>query len=169
VEDRVDENRRVYRGIAALLGWDWPDAADPDRPSVAAGGTLPFCLYWEYLGKMPEEQFFFRLVGPDGHILAEGTSQPVLSENGDPAVWRQGQIITEEGRLPVPADLPPGDYQLQIGFYTQAPAVTEGELIFDLPPGQDKVRVMPATQSGAVDDPPHKDQSVQLTHVCGAP
>jgi len=169
VEDRVDENRRVYRGIAALLGWDWPDAANPDHPSVAAGDTLPFRLYWEYLGKMPEEQFFFRLVGPGGHILAEGTSQPVLSENGDPAVWREGQIITEEGTLPVPTDLSPGDYQLQIGFYTQAPAVTEGELIFDLPPEEAWVRVTPATQSGTVDDPSHKDQSVQLTHVCRAP
>jgi hypothetical protein len=35
--------------------------------------------------------------------------------------------------LRVPEDVAPGEYQLQIGFYTQAPAVTEGELVFDLP------------------------------------
>lgn len=144
VEDRVDENRRVYRGIAALLGWDWPTAADPDRPQVAAGGALPFRLYWEYLGKAPEERFFFRLLGPDGQVWAEGASQPLLSENGDPAAWRQGQIVTEAGDLTVPPGTPPGEYRLQIGFYTQAPAVTAGELTFDLPPEEARVQVTPA-------------------------
>jgi len=149
VEDQVDENRRVYRGIAALLGWDWPDVADPNRPMVASGDALSFRLYWEYLGKVPEELFFFRLVGPDGRTWAEGTGEPLLSENGDPATWRQGQIITEGGELPVPPGTPPGDYRLQIGFYTQAPAVTEGELIFDLPPDESWVQVTSAAQPAA--------------------
>ncbi len=147
VEDRVDEKRRAYQGIAALLGWDWPGATDPNRPAVAAGELLPFRLYWEYLGKAPEEQFFFRLVGPDDRVWAEGTSRPVLSENGDPATWRQGQIITEAGELLVPPGTPPGEYRLQIGFYTQAPAVTEGELIFDLPPDEAWVQVIPSPGS----------------------
>jgi hypothetical protein len=155
VEDRVEENRRVYRGIAALLGWDWPGADDISHPAIAAGDALPFRLYWEYLGKLPEERFFFRLIGTDGQILAEGTSQPILSENGDPATWRQGQIITEEGILAVPPDMLPGDYRLQIGFYTQAPAVTEGELIFDLPPEYAWVQVIPPAQpAAAIDLPP---------------
>jgi hypothetical protein len=154
VEDRVDEGRRVYRGIAALLGWDWLGDANPDRPEVAVGETLAFRLYWEYLGKVPEEQFFFRLVGPDGRTWAEGASQPVLSENGDPVTWRQGQIITEEGELPVPPGTPPGEYRLQIGFYTQAPAVAEGELIFDLPPDDGWVEVTASAQPVGLDDLP---------------
>jgi len=154
VEDRVDEGQRVYWGIAALLGWDWLGVADPERPEVTAGEVLSFRLYWEYLGKVPEEQFFFRLVGPDGRIWAEGASQPVLSENGDLATWRQGQIITEEGELAVPTGTPPGEYRLQIGFYTQAPAVTEGELLFDLPPDDDWVEVAPSAQAIVVDDLP---------------
>ncbi len=154
VEDRVDENRRVYQGIAALLGWDWLGTVDSDHPAIAAGDTLPFRLYWEYLGKYPEEHFFFRLVGPDGHIWSEGISQPVLSENGDPATWRQGQIITEEGDLPVPHGTPPGEYRLQIGFYTQAPAVAEGELVFDLPPEDARVQVTPPTRAVSIADLP---------------
>ncbi|MDW8070187.1 MAG: glycosyltransferase family 39 protein [Anaerolineae bacterium] len=133
VEDRVNEHRRSYRGIAALLGWDWLDVADPDRPSVAAGNGLRFRLYWEYLGKRPEERFFFRLLDVEGRRVVEALSQPLLNENGDPSTWRRGQIIVEEGVLTVPADTAPGEYRLQIGFYTQAPAVTEGELVFDLP------------------------------------
>jgi 4-amino-4-deoxy-L-arabinose transferase-like glycosyltransferase len=144
VEDRVDEHQRSYRGIAALLGWDWPTAADPDVPTVPAGGELPFRLYWEYLGKMPDELFFFRLLEPNGEIAAEGVSHPVDAENGDFAVWKEGQIITEEGSISVPLHLTPGRYQLQIGFYTKAPAVTEGELMFALPAGEDAVIVSEA-------------------------
>jgi hypothetical protein len=171
VEDRVDEQRRVYRGIAALLGWDWLGDVDPQRPEVAVGEALPFRLYWEYLGKVPEEQFFLRLVGPDGRNWAEGTSQPVVSENGDPATWRQGQIITEEGELTVPVGTPPGEYRLQIGFHTQAPAVAEGELIFDLPPDDAWVGVTPTAQPVAEDDLPlswRQDAQVADMRVLGA-
>ena len=146
VEDRVDEHRRAYQGIAALLGWDWPAVPDPDSPTVPVGGGLPFRLYWEYLGKKPDELFFFRLLGPDGVIETEGVSHPVVNENGDPSTWQLGQIITEEGDIPVPMELAPGRYQLQIGFYTQAPAVTEGELLFGLPEGEDFVTVTKAQQ-----------------------
>jgi hypothetical protein len=166
VEDRVDEERRVYRGIAALLGWDWLGDADPQRSEVAVGEALPFRLYWEYLGKVPEEQFFLRLVGPDGRNWAEGISQPVVSENGDPATWRQGQIITEEGELSVPLGTPPGKYRLQIGFYTQAPAVAEGELIFDLPPDDAWVEVIRSAQTVAVDDlPPSWRQDARVADL----
>jgi hypothetical protein len=64
------------------------------------------------------------------------------TERGDPTAWRYGQIITEQGELPVPNDSLPGNYQLKIGFYTKAPAVSEGELTFDLPAGEDCVRVV---------------------------
>ena len=141
VEDRVDENRRNYRGIAALLGWDWIGAGDPDLPVVEAGSALPFRLYWEYLGKAPEEEFFFRLLTADGHMVAEARSRPVVAETGEPATWREGQIIVETGSLAVPREAPPGDYRLQIGFYTRAPAVTEGELLFELPDEYSWVRV----------------------------
>ncbi len=142
VEDRVDEHRRNYRGIAALLGWDWLDVANVGYPTVAAGDGLRFRLYWEYLGKRPEEEFFFRLLDAEGRRLVEAISQPLLNENGDPSSWRKGQIIVEEGVLNVPVDAAPGEYQLQIGFYTQAPAVTEGELVFELPEGDARVLVV---------------------------
>jgi 4-amino-4-deoxy-L-arabinose transferase-like glycosyltransferase len=148
VEDRVDENRRNYRGIAALLGWDWPDTEDPDHPTVASGDALSIRLFWEYLGKQPEEKFFFRLLDDQDLPVAEGISQPAIDENGDPTGWRDGQIIAETGSLSVPLDTPPGDYQLQIGFYTQAPAVTTGELIFELPENDAHVRVTTPQQGG---------------------
>ncbi|MGQ9787491.1 MAG: ArnT family glycosyltransferase, partial [Anaerolineae bacterium] len=85
VEDRVNEHRRRYRGIAALLGWDWLGVADADHPTVVIGDGLRFRLYWEYLGKRPEEKFFFRLLDGQGHRVVEAISQPVQSENGVPS------------------------------------------------------------------------------------
>ncbi|MEM7032474.1 MAG: glycosyltransferase family 39 protein [Chloroflexota bacterium] len=131
--DHYVEDQR-YKGIAELLGWEWgPRAADgslsPDAGAIPSGDALPFTLYWEYLGKSPEEQFFVRLLSPDGQIWAEGTTRPTEAY-ADTATWRQGQIIQEQGVLSIPQGTPPGLYTLQIGFYTQAPAVTSGELIF---------------------------------------
>jgi hypothetical protein len=121
---------QVYTGIASLLAWQW---AAGDDAALLPGQSADFELYWEYLGKQPDEAFFFRLVDKQGLVWAEGLSQPVAMQN--PAVdrWREGEIIFEQGTLPVPVDMPPGQYRLQIGFYTKAPAVTQGELLFKIP------------------------------------
>jgi len=46
----------------------------------------------------------------EGHRIVEAVSQPLLNENGDPSGWQNGQIIVEEGVLPMPADTAPGEY-----------------------------------------------------------
>jgi hypothetical protein len=127
---------QAYTGIASLLAWQWSLG---DRPLLPDGGEIGFELYWEYLGKAPDEPFFFRLVDAQQRPWAEGLSQP----RDNPAVeqWREGEIIYEAGSLRLPPAMPPGQYQLQIGFYTQAPAVTSGELLFPLPPEESLITV----------------------------
>lgn len=128
---------QTYTGIASLLAWQWTGG---DRPLVP-GRPAEFELYWEYLGKEPDEPFFFRLLDTQGRPWAEALSQPVVTANPLRTGWREGEIIYERGRLTPPPDLPPGQYRLQIGFYTQAPAVKSGELLFNVPPGEDLVTV----------------------------
>ncbi len=130
---------QVYTGIASLLAWQWTGGDAPLMP----GQSAEFELYWEYLGKLPEEAFFFRLLDRQEQIRAEGAGQPVEAENPLPEQWREGEIIVERGALPVAADIPPGQYRLQIGFYTNAPAVKAGELLFDLPEDEALVAVGP--------------------------
>jgi 4-amino-4-deoxy-L-arabinose transferase-like glycosyltransferase len=120
---------QTYTGIASLLAWQW---ASGDKPLIP-GQSADFDLYWEYLGKQPDEAFFFRLVDAQKRLWTEGQSRLVTAENPAPEKWREGEIIKERGTLPLPSDIPPGQYQLQIGFYTRAPAVTTGELLFTLP------------------------------------
>jgi hypothetical protein len=128
---------QTYTGIASLLAWQW---AEGDRP-LSPGQPTEFQLYWEYLGKKPEENFFFRLVDAQGRAWAEGLSQPVAAENPPVGQWREGEIIYERGALTLPLDTPPGQYRLQIGFYTQAPAVTAGELLFIVPEAEALITV----------------------------
>ena len=120
---------QTYTGIASLLAWQWQNGDPPLIP----GQPAEFELYWEYLGKAPEESFFFRLVDSQGRPWAEGESRPVAAENPPVGQWRMGEIIFERGAITPPRDMPPGQYQLQIGFYTKAEAVTGGELLFEVP------------------------------------
>jgi len=135
---------QTYTGIAALLAWQWTQGDTP----LVAGQPAEFELWWEYLGKQPEERFFFRLVDAQDRVWAEGQSRPVAAENPPPERWREGEIIMDRGELIPPPDMPPGQYRLQIGFYTQAPAVTAGELLFDLPPQESLIEVQGGPSGG---------------------
>ncbi|MEW5959789.1 MAG: glycosyltransferase family 39 protein [Chloroflexota bacterium] len=132
---------QTYTGIASLLAWQWLQG---DRPLIP-GQPAEFELYWEYLGKQPDEPFFFRLVDAQDRAWAEGESRPLAAGNPPPAGWREGEIIVERGTLTPPAGLPPGQYRLQIGFYTQAAAVQGGELLFAVP---DEEALIPVAHAG---------------------
>jgi len=54
----------------------------------------------------------------------------------------------------VPPGTPPGEYHLQIGFYTQAPAVTAGELTFDLQGNPTRVTLLPSSATFPADELP---------------
>ncbi len=140
---------QTYTGIASLLAWQWSAGDQPLQPGLPAD----FELYWEYLGKQLDEPFFFRLVDSLGRAWAEGESRPVAAENPPVQTWREGEIIYERGSLTPPPGMPPGQYLLQIGFYTQAPAVTEGELLFILPEGEDLVTIRSPNQAQRFDLP----------------
>lgn len=133
---------QTYTGIASLLAWQWLNGDAPLKP----GGSAEFELYWEFLGKEVDEPFFFRLVDVQGRPWAENRSQLDGSRNPSPESWREGEILVETGRLEIPAGTPSGLYQLQIGFYTRAPAVTGGELLFQIPPDEAAITVDSATQ-----------------------
>jgi hypothetical protein len=138
---------QTYTGIASLLAWQW---ANGDDAPLIPGQPAEFELYWEYLGKQPNEAFFFRLVDAQGRPWSEGVSQPVAAENPPLEQWREGEIIFERGALTLPVDIPPGQYRLQIGFYTEAPAVTERELLFTMPDDEALITVGHADHSAYV-------------------
>lgn len=125
----------TFRGIASLLGWDWPGLTTNGPPRLQAGQAYPFELYWLYRGKDPADRFFIRLLAGPGRPVAEVFTSPRPGQNLVP-----GQLWIEDARLVLPAGLPAGPYFLQIGVRT--PAVAAGELIFALPAELVEVQVI---------------------------
>jgi hypothetical protein len=87
---------------------------------VRPHGVLPFTNWWENKGVAPCYRDFrvaLRLVGPQ--------RQQVLVTGADIRSWLPGDVLHDD-RVFLPADLPEGDYQLQIGLVdpdTRAPRV----------------------------------------------
>jgi len=100
-----------------LLGYDLSQA------SVAPGESLTLVLYWHALQAMDTRYTaFVHLLGPENPatgnpIWAQKDSEPCLGFYPT-AVWRPGEIIREAITLDLPAETPPGSYDLSLGFYT---------------------------------------------------
>ncbi|MEM9777510.1 MAG: hypothetical protein AAF902_23230, partial [Chloroflexota bacterium] len=98
-------------------------------PSQARPGALvPISLYWT--AAQPIEDNFVAFV----HLLDEagqfimGIDAPPYGGRYDMRAWLPGDIVPDERALEIPADLPPGEYSLQVGLYhpadgTRLPAV----------------------------------------------
>lgn len=119
---------QVYTGMAGLLGWEWLGGTE----QLVPGQTTRLALFWEYLGKDPREVFYFRLEDTQGRSWAEGRTSLDNTMNPPLGEWRIGEILYEEGGITLPREMPPGQYRLRIGFYTNAPAVDKGELRFNI-------------------------------------
>lgn len=130
----VDPNDYRFKGIASLLGWNWPGLQVASSPILQTGRAYDFELYWIYRGKAPQDQFFVRLLDQAGRAVVEVLTTPRPDERLIP-----GQLLIEDATLTLPAQLTPGQYTLQIGFYI--PVVETGELIFTLPTELTEVRI----------------------------
>jgi len=93
-----------------LRGWRLDGAA-------RAGQDLPVTLTWKSLEPVPRPwTIFVHLVDASGAIVAESNSQPRAAALPFP-LWTPGDWIADTHTLPLPADLPPGMYELRVGLY----------------------------------------------------
>jgi hypothetical protein len=56
------------------------------------------------------------LLGPDGQVVAGHDGEPV-SGTRPTTGWVPGEFITDLHEVPIPADLPPGQYVVEVGVY----------------------------------------------------
>ncbi len=84
------------------------------------GQSLQLTLYWQS-EQTPGQDYtvFVQLLDSAGQQIAGADSPPV---DGDypTSLWRAGEIIDDPHTMLLPADLPPGDYQLAVGLYDPA-------------------------------------------------
>jgi hypothetical protein len=59
------------------------------------------------------------LVGADGRAVAQADGPPAGGAQPSSG-WVAGEIVIDPRTLALPADLPPGDYRIRVGFYDPA-------------------------------------------------
>lgn len=100
----------IYGGTVALQGYRLTPAAP--RP----GETLTVLTAWEVATAYPEELVFFtHLLSPAGDLVAQ-----VDRLDAPNWQWQPGDRFVHLHRLTLPADLPPGEYALALGFYRRS-------------------------------------------------
>ncbi|MBE2236651.1 MAG: hypothetical protein IAE81_02605, partial [Caldilineaceae bacterium] len=87
--------------------------------SVRAGNELTVQLVWQALAPLATAQkVFVHLIGPDRTLLAQSDALPAGGYGT--AQWVEGEVVLDEHRLALPANLPAGKYQLRVGMYDPA-------------------------------------------------
>ena len=84
---------------------------------VRAGELLDISLFWRASGLIQEDYtVFLHLLDASGHMVAQADSQP---QGGafPTSFWDPDEVVADRLQLTVPANIPPGSYELRIGLY----------------------------------------------------
>ncbi len=86
-----------------------------DKTQVQAGDTLQLSLYWRSLGTLPDNWITaVGLLDAENQVLTQADGSVI----GYPtSAWRIGGDILDTRTLKIPADAPPGEYRLFVGWY----------------------------------------------------
>lgn len=100
-----------FGGQIQLLGYDGPSAKTVIKP----GDQIPLTFYWETLNAPGQDlTLFIHLIEPSSQTQMAGFDGP---PDFSTAFWQPGYQIGDSRQLAIPADLPPGTYELQLGWY----------------------------------------------------
>ena len=88
-----------------------------------AGGNLPLTLFWDVV-RQPQHEYITFL-----HLCQQCDLPPPAGSDGPPlegylptTIWLPGKPVHDEQTIPLPADLPPGEYHLYLGMYPSGDA-----------------------------------------------
>ncbi|MCS6910744.1 MAG: glycosyltransferase family 39 protein [Anaerolineales bacterium] len=87
------------------------------NPEPRAGDSLRLTLFWEAREPLAEAYtVFVHFVAPDGFYIAGADGVP---RNGKRPTftWAAGETVIDPRLIPLPTDLPPGEYFVEVGWY----------------------------------------------------
>ncbi len=94
--------------------------ANARQAEVPLGQILRLDLSWQATEPVSEAyKVFVHLVAPDGSLAAQRDAEPVDGTRPTTS-WRPGEPVVDHAGLLLPAELPPGDYDLFLGLYDAA-------------------------------------------------
>ena len=95
-------------------------AASVDATTLRPGDVLRLLLVWTPQQQLPlDYKLFVHVAGADGRPLAQWDGYPGLN-TARTSTWPVGEAFRDHVLLPLPADLPTGDYTLLAGLYDPA-------------------------------------------------
>jgi len=96
----------------ALLGYDLPNL------EVALDREIPLTLYWKAIQPVPVDySVFVHLVRPPEHLW--GQDDHLNPADFPMTRWPTDKYVRDRHRLPVLPGTPPGEYEIEVGFYRQ--------------------------------------------------
>ncbi len=104
---------RQFDRFFALSGVTLPVQAKP-------GADLNLRLQWDSVQRAAlDYTTFVHVVNADGKLVAQ-QDRPPLGGFAATRLWEPGQRIVDDYAIPLPADLPAGQYTVQLGLYNPA-------------------------------------------------
>jgi hypothetical protein len=89
-----------------------------DQAALLRGAPAQLTLFWKLLQPMDDYKVFVHLRDHDGRTVAQADHIPSEALVALPtSTWREGETVPDVSYLQVPADIPPGEYQLLVGMY----------------------------------------------------
>jgi 4-amino-4-deoxy-L-arabinose transferase-like glycosyltransferase len=104
-----------FGGYARLVGYDL------ETPDVPSGEEVSVALYWQVLQPFPAADFSVHVGVREAGGTEWGGSDGVPVGGMLPvAEWKPGQVLRDVHRVPVPPGTPPGQYTLDVSFWSPA-------------------------------------------------
>lgn len=101
----------IFAEVLRLAGSTLP-------PQVVPGGVLSVELYWQVTASIPADYTVFVHVLDSADQIVAQLDRPPGGGASPTSSWRVGQTLRDTYPVPLPAELPPGDYRVRMGLYT---------------------------------------------------
>jgi len=90
---------------------------DLDPKPVRPGELVTVTFYWQAV-RRPRAAYtvFVHVLGADGQLVAQADSQP-QSGSYPTSFWDEGEVVEDSHPILIPAEVPPGQYAIEIGLY----------------------------------------------------
>jgi len=103
-----------FGGYARLIGHQL------ETPEVASGDRASLTLFWEPTAPFPAADFsvYLGLRDSEGNLVARADSMPV-GRHIPVNMWEPDRVLRDVHSIRIPPGTPPGEYSLEIGFFSQ--------------------------------------------------
>jgi hypothetical protein len=115
---------------------------DIDGSHFHPGDNIHLALKWRALSEPKEDYHAFAHLLAEGSLIVAGHDKVPLNEYFRPMSWPVGEALRDEYAIPIPQEVPPGSYRLEVGLYSY-PAIERLTVMGDDARDTDRVLLPP--------------------------